>query len=136
MQRVLLIAAAALLAACSAKSSTAPANGDIAGSWSGSITDGLLGSGTLSLTLAQSGDSVTGTWSTTFSDTTHDTGGLVAGNVSGSTLSIQLRPLSPSTCQYGPFDVTASVTGTSMSGTYSTVQCAAEDGGTLSATIQ
>lgn len=135
MQRVLVIAAAALLAAC-AKSSTAPGTGDVAGSWSGSIVDQRLGTGTLSLSLAQAGDSVTGTWSTTYADTTQDNAGLVVGSISGSTLSILLRPLTPPTCQYGPFDVTASVTGMTLSGTYSTVQCPDTDTGTVSATIQ
>lgn len=135
MQRALLIAAAVLLAAC-AKSSTAPVIENFAGNWSGSIDDQRLGSGTLTLSISQTGDSVSGIWSTAYADTANDIGGRVTGSVSGSTLSILLRPLSPPTCQYGPFEVTATLTGTALSGTYTTVQCAVEDGGTIAATIQ
>jgi hypothetical protein len=131
-----MIAAAALLAACSPTSTTAPPVGSVAGTWSGSITDALLGSGTLSLSLAQAGDSVTGTWSTKYADTTRDIGGVVAGTYTGTTLAVLLRPENPPTCQFGPFEVTASVTAAALSGTYTTVQCAEGDGGTLTATMQ
>jgi hypothetical protein len=136
MQRVFLIAAAAVLAACAAKSSTAPAPAEVAGSWTGPVTDALLGSGTLSFSLAQTGDSVTGTWSINFADSTKDIAGLAAGDVSGSTISIRLKPSNPPTCQYGPYEIAASVTtsGTSViSGSYSTVQCANGDSGTFTA---
>jgi len=137
MQRVFMIAAAAVLAACAAKSSTAPTPAEIAGTWSGPLTDGLQGSGTLSLSLAQTGDSVTGTWSIAYANPANDVAGLVAGNVSGTSLSILLRPSSPPTCQFGPFEITATVTGTTaMSGSYSTVQCANGDSGTFSAAMQ
>jgi hypothetical protein len=137
MQRVFIIAAAAVLAACSAKSSTAPTPAEVAGSWSGPISDGLQGSGTLSLSLAQTGDSVTGTWSIAYANPVADIAGLAAGDVSGSTFFILLRPSNPSTCQFGPFQITATVTGTTaMSGSYSTVQCANGDSGTFSASTQ
>lgn len=140
MQRVFMIAAAVLLAACSAKSSTAPAPADIAGTWSGPVTDGLQGSGTLSLSLAQTGDSVTGTWSIAFANPANDIAGIAAGDVSNLTVSILLRPSNPPTCQFGPFQVTANVTTgsvlTAMSGSYATVQCAEGDTGTFSAALQ
>lgn len=134
MQRVIMVAAAAVLAACGAKSSTAPIPAEIAGTWLGPVTDALQGSGTLSFSLAQTGDSVTGTWSITYANSAADVSGLAAGDVSGSTISILLRPSNPPTCQYGPFRITATVTGTSaMSGSYSSVECANGDTGTFTA---
>ncbi len=134
MQRVFMIAALAVLAACAAKSSTAPTPADIAGSWSGPLTDALQGSGTLSFSLAQTGDSVTGTWSIAYANPADDVSGLAAGDVSGSTISILLRPSNPLTCQFGPFQITATVTGPSaISGSYSSVQCANDDSGTFTA---
>jgi hypothetical protein len=139
MQRVFIIAAAAVLAACAAKSSTAPAVSVVAGNWFGPVNDGLQGSGTLSLSLAQTGDSVTGTWSIVYPNPAADISGLAAGNVSGSTLSILLRPSNPPTCQFGPFEITATVTTTgssAISGSYSTVQCGDGDSGTFTASLE
>jgi hypothetical protein len=126
------------LAACTAKPSTAPGSGDINSNWSGPISDALLGNGTLSLSLVQSpSDSVTGTWMTTFPDPNDDLSGPLAGNIKGSTLSAVLRPSNPPTCQYGPFDLTASLAGTtSMTGTFATINCTIADSGTFSVTKQ
>jgi hypothetical protein len=136
MQRVFMIVGAAALVACS-KSSTEPAPGYVAGSWSGSISDVLVGNGTFTMSLAQTGDSVTGTWTTTYADTANNLGGLAIGHMIGPMLTILLKPINPPTCQYGPFEVTASLTaGTSLSGTYTTVQCTAADSGTVSVTKQ
>ena len=137
MQRALVIAAVALLAACAAKSSTAPPNFNVTGSWSGSISDALVGTGALSMSLAQTGDSVTGSWSTTYADTMYNLTGRAAGHVIGSTFTVLLRPFSPPTCQYGPFQFTATQAGgASISGTYTTVQCTVADSGTISVAIQ
>jgi hypothetical protein len=136
MQRVFMIAAAAVLAACAGKSSTAPTPAEIAGSWTGPVNDAIQGTGTLSFSLAQTGDSVTGTWSITYADSTADVSGRAAGDVNGSTISILLRPSNPPTCQYGPFEIAASVTGPSaISGTYSSVQCGNGDSGTFTASL-
>jgi hypothetical protein len=133
-----MIVGTVALAACAAKSPTAPGGPDVTSSWTGPISDGLLGNGTLSLLLVQSpSDSVTGTWATTFANSAYDLSGAVAGNLVGSTLSVVLKPNNPPTCQYGPFDLTASLTGTtSMTGTFATINCTVSDGGTFSATKQ
>jgi hypothetical protein len=97
-----------------------------------------LGNGTLSLSLVQSpSDSVTGTWATTFPDSIDNLSGAVAGKINGSTLSVRLKPNNPPTCQYGPFYLTASLSGTtSMTGTFATINCTVADSGTFSATRQ
>lgn len=138
MQRVLLIFAAMAVIACGAKSTTAPITANVTGSWSGPISDALLGSGTLSLSLTQFGDSVTGSWSTSFPNASDDLLGQVMGTISGSTIAVLLKPFGGSTCQYGPFNLTAteSVTG-SLSGTFMTAyNCSVPDSGTYSAVKQ
>jgi hypothetical protein len=136
MQRVFWIVGAVVLVACS-KSSTAPTPADVVGNWSGPLSDALLGNGTLSLSLTEIGDSVSGFWSTSFPDSAEDLDGSVVGHVTGATLSVELKPADPPTCTYGPFAITALVTGTtSMSGTFVTVQCAAADSGTFSTSKQ
>ena len=126
------------LVACTAISSTGPVTAGVASSWLGPISDALLGNGTLSLSLVQSpSDSVTGTWATTFPNSNDDLSGAVAGTIKGSTLSVRLKPNNPPTCQYGPFYLTASLTGTtSMTGSFATINCTVADSGTFSATKQ
>jgi hypothetical protein len=133
-----MIVGTVAMVACNSNSSTGPTAGGVASSWSGPISDALLGSGTLSLSLVQyPSDSVTGTWATTFANSNDDLSGAVAGNINGSTLSVRLKPNNPPTCQYGPFALTASLTGTtSMTGTFATIDCTVADSGTFSATKQ
>ena len=137
MQRVFLIAATAFVAACAAKSTTAPPQFNVTGSWTGSVSDALRGSGSLTLSLTQTGDTVNGTWSTVYADTASNIGGKAIGHVVGSTFTVLLRPLNPPTCQYGPFQVTATQSSsTSLAGTYMNIQCAIADSGSISVVIQ
>jgi len=140
MKRIFMIAAAIAVAACAAKSTTAPAQFNVSGDWSGSMSDALLGASAVSFALTQTGDSVTGTWATVYADTASNIGGSVAGHVVGSTLTILLKPASPPTCQYGPFQFTATeTTGTTLTalrGTFSAVQCPIADSGSISVAIQ
>lgn len=137
MKRVFMIAAAIAVAACAAKSTTAPAQFNVSGDWAGSMSDALLGASTVSFALTQTGDSVTGTWATVYADTTKDIGGSVVGNVVGSTLTMLLKPASPPTCQYGPFQFTATESSaTTLAGTFSAVQCPIADSGSISVAIR
>jgi hypothetical protein len=116
-----IVCGALTVSACSRESSSATAPlqpGAITGSWSGALTDAIVGSGTLSLNLNQFGDSVDGTWNSTFPNSNDNHAGTLRGAVAGSTLSVLLKPIGGSTCQYGPFELTATVTSAgSMSGT-------------------
>jgi hypothetical protein len=138
MQRALLIVSMVAATACAGKSSTAPITGNVSGSWSGPMSSALLGTGTLSLSLVQVGDSVTGTWTTAFPVPGLDLIGTVAGNISGSTITVLLQPLGGSTCQYGPYDLTATVSGTSsLRGSFVTAyNCVLPDSGTYTAAKQ
>jgi hypothetical protein len=133
--------AAFTIIACSPKSNSATSpsqTGAINGTWSGASTDAILGGGTLSLNLNQYGDSVNGTWSSTYPNPNNNLVGTVLGTVGGSTLTLLLKPLGAPTCQYGPFELTATVTGTgSMSGKLTEAYpCTVSDSGSFSGTKQ
>jgi hypothetical protein len=136
-----VLCTALTISACSRNSDSATSplqSGAIAGNWSGALTDQILGTGTLALTLTQDGDSVKGTWSSSFPNSNDDLIGTVLGAVGGTTLTVLLKPLGGSTCQFGPYELTATVTGTgSMSGTLAEAYpCAAYDAGSFTGTKQ
>jgi hypothetical protein len=132
--------AAFAIIACSSKSSSATSplqSGAISGTWSGAVADAILGGGTLSLNLNQYGDSVNGTWGLTFPNSNDDLVGTALGTVGGSTLTVLLKPLGGSTCQYGPFELTATVTAGSMSGKLTEAYpCSVSDSGSFTGTKQ
>jgi hypothetical protein len=130
MKRVFSIACAVAFIACG-KSSTGPATANVVGDWGGSMSDAILGPGTIGLVLTQSSDSVFGTWSTNFVNSTGNASGNLAGTVSGSALSVILKPSNPTTCQFGPLVMTATVGGTAMSGKVETTPCSTDDSATV-----
>ena len=136
-----IVGGAFTVSACSRESSSATAPlqaGAIDGNWSGALTDAIVGNGTLSLSLNQFGDSVDGTWSSTFPNSNDDHAGTLRGAISGSTLSVLLKPIGGSTCQYGPFELTVTVTSAgSMSGTLAEAYpCVIGDSGSFSGAKQ
>jgi hypothetical protein len=130
MKRVLSIACAVAFIACS-KSTTGPGTAEVAGNWGGSMSDAILGPGTIGLVLTQNGDSVFGTWSTSFTNSAANLNGNLFGTVSGLTLAVMLKPADPTTCQFGPLDLKASVSGAAMSGKIVTTPCAVDDSATV-----
>jgi hypothetical protein len=130
MKRVFTIACAVALIACG-KSNTGPGTANVAGDWGGSMSDALLGQGTIGLVLTQNADSVFGTWSTSFPNSADNLTGNLLGTVSGSALSVMLKPSDPTTCQFGPLEMTASVGGAAMSGKIVTTPCSTDDSATV-----
>jgi hypothetical protein len=130
MKRVLTIASAVALIACG-KSSTGPATANVVGDWGGSMSDAILGPGTIGLVLTQNADSVFGTWSTSFPNGSGNLSGNLSGTVSGSALSVIMKPSNPTTCQFGPLDMTTSVGGSAMSGKIVTTPCSTDDSATV-----
>lgn len=112
---------------------TAPTSSqlNVSGTWTGTTSDNL-GTGPARATLAQSGNSISGTWSTGSGATTN--GGSVNGSSAGTNVSLSLVPSDPRTCG---FTVTASVTGGNrMSGSYAAAKCTVVVTGTLTLTKQ
>ena len=134
VRAVLSVMCCVLLAAC-ADSPTAP-DGQFAGTWSGAIVDGAVGSGTARLILAQTGAGVSGTFTTTFTNAALNQAGSVSGTAAGSSASVFLTPGSGIVCPPGVTlsgSMGASLTATSgkLSGSYSVLGCSGAVTGTL-----
>jgi hypothetical protein len=143
-------------AACSS-SPTAPSqppfsvpSGPRTGSWIGTLGDPLNGQGQLSVTLADTpiaGESVlTGTWTATFPNAARNASGDISGSIAtagGIRLFLTRRP--PLTCGNGAppplaagsfFGDVLSLTGNTITGTYTYVDCTGSAPGTLTLTKQ
>lgn len=88
------------------------------GSWSGTIQDSVAGSGTIQVTLTQSGTVVVGTWGASF--VSSDNGGSPVGIVNGNEVVLELTPSNVYAC---PYDVVATRSGSTLTGTYSAFDC-------------
>ena len=85
-------------------------------------------------TIAQSGTSLSGTWSTTFTNAGNNSAtlsGTLTGSISGSSVSMSLVPSAPTSCT---IPMTATVSGNSMSGTYVSANCSVPDSGSINLT--
>ncbi len=119
-----------LTAGCSSSSPTAPSEISVAGNWSGTLSDSLAGTGRLAFTFAQSAAALSGTWSTTYSNPGYNNGGSLSGSVSGSSVTLTLTPSVPTYC---PYNVTGTLSGSTLSGTYAAFNCTVAVSGTFSA---
>ncbi len=108
-----------------------PTEPSLSGTWRGTAQDNIGGSGTFEVTLAQTGSNISGTWLIAFPSS--DNGGSLSGTISGSSLSATLSPSNPNSC---PFNLTATVSGTVLSGTYASFNCIIAITGSFSATKQ
>lgn len=119
-----------LATACS-DSPTSPGATSIVGNWAGTLSDNFAGTGTVAFTFAQSGSTLTGTWSTTYTNAGFNNGGSISGTISGSSVTAVLSPSVPTTC---PFNVVGTRSGSSLSGTYAAFNCQVAVSGTFNAT--
>ncbi len=88
--------------ACRQSSPTAPGvSAPLAGRWTGTIADGVAGSGTAVLTMQQVGVAVSGTWAATFADAGSSKSGSLSGTMVGLSVSLFLTPGTPLTCARG-----------------------------------
>jgi hypothetical protein len=126
-----LVGVAILALVLSGCSAAAPST--VAGTWSGTLVDSLSGPGTIQFTISQSESALTGTYTVKFPAAANAVTGTLAGTLSGSTVTLVLTPPNGAGCLE---DVTVSVSGSSMSGTYAYANCGAIDTGTLSLTLQ
>ena len=120
-----------VLSACSggSGSSTTPSTASLAGSYSGSLSDSVAGSGSVGLSIAQSGNSISGQFADTFSNPSYDNGGSISGTVSGNSFSGSVKSVFVNACG---FSIKGSLSGSTLSGTYSATDCTVSATGTFS----
>ena len=125
MQRLLVLALALLLSACGVGGS------DYSGSYVGSVVDTVGGAGTASITIAQSGSQLSGSWQIGFGSLVNS--GSLQGVASGNSVSAQLLPSRAGAC---PYTLTATRSGNTLSGNYSAFNCTQPLSGTFTGTRQ
>jgi hypothetical protein len=134
---VISAALVVLANACSGSggSPTPPSSGTtpalIAGDYSGTISDSIAGSGALGLSVTQSGNKISGQFADTFSDFPQDNTGSIAGTVTGSSFTGSMKSIL-GMCR---LSLEGSVSGTTLSGTFSASSCSYAETGTFSVAI-
>jgi len=114
---VLLVAFLAALAGCGSEDDS------LTGAWLGTFTqEPQERSGTMRLTLSESGGTLGGQWEAQFPPA-DPYGGTVEGTVTGSAVQARLLPDSPEIC---PYDWTATAGGDRIAGRYEAFDCRVE----------
>jgi hypothetical protein len=107
----------------------APIN--LTGNWLGTTQDNLAGTGQLSFFLTQQGQSITGNWSVTYTNSpSFNDSGNVSGSVSGLTVQMTLAPASPNPCTTTATGTTNAM-GSHANGSYDNGSCPNHDTGTF-----
>ncbi len=91
----------------------------VSGLWTGTL-ESMAGPVTARVTITQIGSSFTGTWSVDTTSFAGANGGRLSGAVTGNFVSMTLTPSDPLNCLFG---VAVRVSGNTMTGTYSTLNC-------------
>jgi hypothetical protein len=114
---VLVILSLAATVNCGGSSPSAPSTPSLTGTWVGTETDTVAGTGVLQSTVSQSGSTLSGTYSLTFPNPIFSNSGTLTGTVNGSNVSMTATPGSAAIC---PALDTATVNGagTQITGTY------------------
>jgi hypothetical protein len=132
LMRALFVAALLAATACSDSSpSTSPSSIiQIGGAWTGTaaVPGSPAGTGSARTTLTQSGSHVSGTWSLTFPDSFYNLSGSLSGTVGEGGTQLTLTPSVPTAC---PYLVVADLHGSTLSGTFSTMNCTVAQSGSI-----
>jgi len=125
-------------AACGGNSSTSPSGQQLAGNYAGTLVSNSsafaqIGAGSFHATLAQNGGAINGSWTTTYANAAYNNAGSLKGIVSANSVTLTLTSDVTGLC---PSNVTAAISGTTLSGTYATFDCSFTDGGQFSVTKQ
>ena len=104
---------------------------NLSGNYRGTIQDSLAGTGTITATLAQNDSMVTGTFQISFPAGT--SGGSIAGTRDGDAFTFILTPSQPQAC---PLNVTVTVDGDEIQGTYAAFNCPEVETGSFTLTRQ
>ena len=136
--RVAAALVAVLLAACGEDNPAGPSSPLFTGTWIGPIVDSAVGTGTARLVLNQSGAGVTGTFTTTFANSSLDRSGTVSGTALTTKASLFLTPSVPLVCGLsGTMGSTLTVSVGKLTGSYTALACAgASVTGTLDLTLE
>lgn len=109
---VVMLTALLTATACGGTASApSPPTNSLAGTWVGTLSDGVAGPGTmrLSLTSPISGG-VSGTWESTFSNAAANNGGQVSGGTTPSATTLFFTPRTPWSCPDGRSDTSFAAT--------------------------
>jgi hypothetical protein len=107
------------------------AEDDVSGNYQGTIQDSLAGSGTMTATLAENDSTVTGTFATSFPQ--GNGGGSVSGSRTDNALTLTVIPAVGTAC---PVNVTATIDGDEIRGTYAAFNCNVPETGNFTLTLQ
>jgi hypothetical protein len=107
------------------------AEDDVSGNYRGTIQDSLVGSGTITATLAEDDGRVTGTFQTSFPQ--GNGGGNVSGSRTDNALTLTVIPTVATVC---PVNVTATIDGDEIRGTYAAFSCSVAETGNFTMTLQ
>lgn len=123
----LVVASLLAVAGCSGTSTTPSATALLPGNWAGTVSDSYFGAGSVTVTFAQSGSAVTGTWSSTYAASTSPSrAGTLSGTLTGVSLdavftpNVSFVPSVPSSC---PFRVRATLGSAEAVGSYASMSC-------------
>ena len=117
-------------------SATAPMN--LAGSWVGSTSSSVAGTGSIDATIAQSGPALSGVWSVRYANPFYNNNGSVSGSLLNNTVSLSLSSNITTPCPYSM----SGTLGTGMSGTltitgtFTTVNCTPAQSGAFTLSRQ
>ena len=94
------------MAACGGTSSSPSTPSDpLTGTWAGTFTDGVTGTGTMRMTLnSPVSGGVSGTWESTFSNAAANNGGQVSGGTTSNGTALFFTPRTPWSCPDGRSD--------------------------------
>jgi hypothetical protein len=133
---MLSLAALLMLASACGSGPTAPTAG-LAGTWSGTITSGQSGAGTVQLVLSAANVGVQGTWAVHFG-AVEAHGPAFSPGVVTSPISVSFNLDAPLACAPGAFpggtgaiSLLATLSGNRLYGSYTSLRCADSDSGTI-----
>ena len=106
----------------------------LSGTYVGTIQDAFAGTGTLQVTVSQSGSSLSGTFQSTFANPQQNNSGSISGTVNGEVVTVTLTP---SVAAFCPFNATLTrEDDDELTGTYVAFNCTVADNGTIDITRQ
>ena len=126
---VVTLTALLTMTACGGKTSSPAAPTDpIVGTWAGTFTDAVAGSGAMRMVLASPvSGGVSGTWELTFSNAGANTGGQVSGGASSGGMTLFFTPRAPWSCPDGrsdsSFGATLTLNANRLTGNWTALIC-------------